>query len=425
MSTSAARPPGGNGPDAAWFDEARLGLFVHWGPASAAGRELSWPLVHGLPLLPAAAPVEPAEYYRGFEEFCPEPGAPRRWVAAARDAGMGYAVLTTKHHDGFALWPTRATDFSIARTPYRGDPVGEFAEACRAAGLRVGLYYSLSDWHHPDYPAYDGGGYLPYLGRRPAPDAWARYREVLFAQVRELCERYRPDLLWFDGQWERTADEWGADELAAMIRELCPGVLVTDRLPGHGDVETPEQALPVRPPDGRWETCLTMNRSWGHVPDDRDHKSVRHLVHTLCETAGRGGNLLVNVGPRGDGSLAPEQAERLAGIGTWMERYGESIRGTTPGLEPWQWYGPSTRRGDTVFLHLLWRPYETVTVRGVPLRRVREVREVASGRVLEHATRATVAEELSGDPVGEVVVRVPPEVVDDVATVLALDLAPV
>lgn len=411
-----------------WFDEARFGMFVHWDHASQAGLEVSWPLVGGLGNLPGD-PVGIDEYHSTAATFAPEPGAAREWAAAARAAGMRYAVLTTRHHNGFSLWPSAVSDWSVGRFLPGRDLVREFVDAFRAAGLEVGFYYSLSDWHHPDYPAFTEAdkpySFLAY--RRPDdPAAWDRYLDYLFTQVRELLTDYGDvAVLWFDGQWERTPWEWKADELRAMIRELQPDCLVNDRLPFQGDFETPEQFVPAEPPEGRWETCLTMNRSWGYVPADTRYKSARDLIHTVCETAGRGGNLLLNVSPRGDGSLPPEQLERLAVVGDWVAANGEAVFGTQAGLAPWQFYGPSTRRGDTTYLHLLMRPYDTVTVRGMPIRRVDGVRHVPSGRELTVRTRASAVDELfNGDPIGEVIIEVPGDLLDDHATVLALDVTP-
>jgi alpha-L-fucosidase len=332
---------------------------------------------------------------------------------------MRYGVLTTKHHDGYALFPSEHGDFGSPR-----DLVREFVDAFRAEGLRVGFYYSLSDWHHPDYPAFteDDRPYFRYLGRRSSAEAWARYQDYLFGHLRELLTNYGDiSVLWFDGQWERSMDEWRAEQLGSMIRELQPGILVNDRLPGQGDIETPEQFVPAQPPKGRWETCMTMNRSWGYVPDDEEYKSARDLVHTLCETASRGGNLLLNIAPRGDGSVPPEQVERLAAVATWMDTHHDAIYGTAPGLEPWQFYGPSTRRGDRIFLHLLMRPYESVTVRGLPIRHVTSVRNVATGDELSFTTRCSAQDMLTNtDPIGDIVVTVPESMIDPYATVLEI-----
>lgn len=406
---------------AEWFDGARFGMFVHWTHIANRGLELSWPMVGGVGVLPYGSDVAVEDYYSRALEFCPTEGAPREWMRLARDAGMRYAVLTTKHHDGFALWPTKQTDFSIAQTPYGGDIVGEYVDAAREVGLRVGFYYSLSDWHHPDYPAFaeDDKPYVKFLGKRSP--TWDRYVNVLFGQVRELCTNYGPiDLMWFDGQWERTADEWRAADLAAMIRELQPEAIVNDRLPG-GDYATPEQGVPPVAPEGRWETCLTMNRSWGFVPQDDEYKSATELVHTLCETAGKGGNLLLNVSPRADGSLPPQQVSRLTAIAAWMDAHAHAIHDTQTGLEPWQFYGPSTRRGDTVYLFCVMRPYGQVSVRGLPIRRVS--RATIGDVSLRCRGRATADQELmSRDPVGEVLIEVPQELIDPVATVIALSI---
>jgi alpha-L-fucosidase len=410
-----------------WFDHARFGMFIHWGHVSQRGWELSWPLVGGLPVFPYCQDVPAAEYHAGAQSFRPQPQAARDWLERARRAGMRYAVLTTKHHDGFALWPSRAGDWSIARTPYGGDLVREFVDATRAAGLRVGFYFSLCDWHHPDYPPFtdEARPYANGMMRRPAPEQWDRYVAFLFAQVRELLTGYGPiDVLWFDGGWERAADEWHAAELERLIRSLQPDILINDRLPGGGDFDTPEQFVPPHPPARRWETCLTMNDSWGYNPSDRGYKSARELVHTLCEVAGRGGNLLLNVSPMGDGALPSEQIVRLEAIANWMEANGAAILDTVQGLEPWQFYGPSTRKGERLYLHLLQRPYDTVTVRGVKIRHVRAVRELRTGTVLEFRGRCTVADQLfNPDPVGELVIGVPARLLDPLATVIEIEIA--
>ncbi len=408
-----------------WFDESRFGLFIHWSHISQRGWELSWPLVGGTPALPRCQDVPAETYHESAASFSPRPRAVRDWLEAGKRAGMGYAVLTAKHHDGFAMWHTRESDFSVEYSAYRGDLVREYVEAARELGLRIGLYFSLSDWHHPDYPAFTDAQRPYSYGQKnqPRPEQWHRYLEFMFAQIRELLTQYgQIDLLWFDGQWERTPEQWEASELHDLIRSLQPSVLVNDRLPGFGDFETPEQFVPAHPPTGRWETCLTMNESWGYNPSDTYYKSARDLVHALIETASRNGNLLLNIGPRGDGELPEEQSRRLDEIALWMSSYGETVIGTQPGLEPWQFYGPTTRKENSVFLHLLMRPYENVTLRGVPVHRVRSVREVRSRWELRHQTRCSVQDKLlNPDPLGELVIDVPERVVDPIATVIEVE----
>jgi alpha-L-fucosidase len=418
--------PGDPDDAGSWFDDARFGMFVHWDHASQQGLEVSWPLVGGVFALPFCQSVTVEQYHSSASTFDPVAWDPVALARRASDAGMGYVVLTTKHHSGYAMWPTRCSDFSIANSPYGKDIVGGFVEAVRAEGLRVGLYFSLSDWHHPEYPPFTET-HKPYrLGHsppRPEPQVWARYLASMRAELTELLSDYgRIDLLWFDGGWERP--DWGAGELERMIRRLQPDILINDRLPGVGDLATPEQFVPATAPPGRWETCLTMNHSWGWCPDDRDYKSARRLVHTLCEVAGKGGNLLLNISPTGDGSLPAPQIERLDVVGEWMGRYGESIRGSGPGLEAHQFYGPSTRHGDTVYLHLLMRPYGEIDVRDVPVRRVRSVRELASARPLDHRSHTGVIEGLAPDPLGTLTIAVPDDVVDDLATVVAIEFEP-
>src|SRR5262249_9754652 len=217
-----------------------------------------------------------AEYYATAARFDPRTYDPRAWAAAARRAGMQYAVLTAKHHDGFALFDTRHSDFSARHAPVGRDLVRPFVDAMRAAGLRVGLYCSLSDWHHPDYPAFTDADrpYDFFALPQPTEAQWERYLAFLFAQVRELLTGYGPiDLLWFDGGWERLPpSRWRPEALRALIRSLQPDCLVNDRLPGGGDFETPEKVGPARTPAGPWETCLTMNESWGYNPGDRDYR---------------------------------------------------------------------------------------------------------------------------------------------------------
>jgi alpha-L-fucosidase len=325
------------------------------------------------------------------------------------------------------MYATERSEHSVMHSPCGRDLVREFVDAFRAEGMRLGLYFSLSDWHHPDYPAFTDTDrpYLPgFSPPLPPPDRWAAYLDFLRDQLRELLTGYGPiDVLWFDGGWERPPDWWRAAELETLIRGLQPEILINDRLPGVGDFATPEQFVPATPPEGPWETCLTMNDSWGYVPSDGDYKSARELIHTLCEVAGRGGNLLLNVSPTGDGTLPAEQRERLDEIAAWMAVNAESIIGTEPGLEPWQFYGPSTRRGTRRYLHLLMRPYGQITVRGVPVKRVERVQRLGHPAPLEFTFRTSVIDQLNADPFGELVITVPEELLDPMATVVALDIS--
>jgi len=408
-----------------WFDTARFGLFVHWSHSSQQGIEVSWPLVGGDLGPPFSGDVPVDAYHATAATFNPQGWDARELARMAKRLRMQYAILTTKHHDGYAMYHTKHSTHSVQHSPFRRDIAREFFDAMRDEGLRVGVYYSLIDWHHPDYPAFTDADkpYLPGKWPKPRPGAWERFREFMFAQVRELLTGYgKIDVIWFDGYWERSAEQWQARELGEMIRSLQPEILINDRLPGCGDFTTPEQFVPAQPPSGPWETCMTLNESWGYNPGDNSWKSARQLIHTLCEVAGRGGNLLLNVGPMGDGRLEPRAVERLAAIEGWMSRNGESIIGTTPGLEPWQCYGPSTRSGERVYVHLLLRPYDTVTVRGIRIRRLRSARALSTGEELRFETRSSIIDAMfNTDPVGEATISVPEPAIDSYATVLALE----
>jgi alpha-L-fucosidase len=403
-------------------------MFVCWGHCSQRGLELSWPLV-GWDMLPYNILVD--EYHSTAATFDPVHFDPRDWARRAKRSGMQYAVFTAKHHDGFAMFHTRTTDYSIEHTPFRRDIVQEYVEAFRAEGLRVGLYFSLIDWHHPDYPAFteDDKPYKWGVWQRPEPEQWERFIGAMFAQVRELLTNYgRIDLLWFDGGWERTPEDWKSRELERMIRELQPAIVINDRLPGCVGYATPEQSVPARPLPGTWETCLTMNESWGYSPRDRSYKSARFLINTLQEAASKGGNLLLNVSPMADGAIPAEQIERLDAISDWIARNGESISGALPGFESWQFYGPSTRRAavvdasERIYLHLTTRPYETVTVREVKVKRVKAVRALGSGDELRFWPRIAAGEMfLNPDPTGTLVIETPESAIDPIATVIAID----
>lgn len=431
MTTSdlTAAPAGLPDPVGQWFRGAGLGLFIHWDHASQQGLEVSWPMVGGIEQLGWTQHVPVEQYHSSATTFDPTNWDPKGLAQRAVAVGARYAVMTTKHHSGYAMWPTEvAPERSIAASPYAGDLVGEYVEAMSGAGLRVGLYLSLPDWGHPDYPAVTDAD-APYrLGQSPQPPVpgrWEAFVDDLFAQVTELLTWYgRIDLLWFDGAWERSPDQWRAAELQEHIRSLQPDIIINDRLPDAGNYATPEQHVPTQSPDGAWETCLTMNRSWGYVPGDTRYKSPRQLVHTLAEVVAKGGNLLLNVSPRGDGSLPPEQVERLDVLASWNERHAEAVHDVEPGLEPWHFYGPSTRRGDTIYAICVSRPYEAVVVRGLPVRRVRSTRLVSTGEELAHTVEAGVMESFLPDPTGTVRIAVDEPDLDPVATVVAIEIEP-
>lgn len=376
--------------DLSWFTGAGFGLFIHWDHASQQGIEVSWPLV-GRSLVrggdDARDTVSVAQYHASAATF-----NPRRWDAAAlarlaRSCGAGYVVFTARHHAGYSMFHTHASDFSIEHSSYQADITRQIVEAARAEGLRIGIYYSLSDWCHPDYPAFEERS-KPYafeLYPRPSPEAWARYLGYVHAQLTELLTQYGTiDVVWFDGSWERRPEEWHAAEIRQLVATLQPDAIVNDRLPGQGDYATAEQLVPSRPPAGPWELCLTMNDSWGWRPKDPNYKSSRYLARCLIDVASRGGNLLLNVSPMGDGSLPEPQVARLKELGAWIATHRDAVIGARPAPASLDFDGPATVGGNRLFLHLTAQPIEKVVVRGIPVRRIRRVSLLGAGDPLPY-----------------------------------------
>lgn len=436
MSTPKAAVTPACAESSSWFRELGLGLFLHWGHASTRGWELSWQMTGGVHLQdPPLEPVGCQEYFDNAESFRPSRFDPDDWADRAWRAGARYVVFTAKHHDGFAMYDTKLSDYSVAKTWGR-DVTAEVVEAFRARGFRIGLYFSVVDWYHEEYPRLtDDAIAKPYrvgVYRRGTPAQWERFRAFMVGQLDELLTSYGDlDIVWLDGEFEHTEEEWRYGELRELIRERQPGALVNDRCKGHGDFTTPEQQLPVVAPEGLWESCMTMNQTWGHVPSDDTWKSPRAILHTLVEAASMGGNLLLNVGPTGEGEFPPQAVERLDALAGWMERHGESVHGTEPGLKLWQFHGPSTVRrlpdgGSRLYLHLTMRPYEQITVRGLPVARVREVTLLGTGTALEWSVQAQLKDihSAAADPRGELCVEIPGELLDDLCTVVAVELGP-
>lgn len=320
-----------------WWREARFGMFIHWGPVSLTGEEIGWARGREIPI---------EEYDQLYHRFNPERFDAAAWVRTAREAGMKYIVLTTKHHDGFCLWNTRQTDYNIMNSPFGRDVVAELSEACKAAGIRFCTYYSTCDWHHPDFPLTSPGGTV----ERPTSNL-DRYERYLRAQVKELIMHYGPlGLVWFDVP-QRFDPERGQG-IIDFVRGLQPDIIVNNRSGAPGDYDTPEQRVGKYQDDRPWETCMTICRQWAWRPND-PLKTRKECVQTLIRCVGGDGNLLLNVGPTPDGLIEPDQAARLKEIGDWLRAHGGSIYGTRGG--PWKPTNAvaSTRRGQTVFLHVL------------------------------------------------------------------------
>ena len=367
-------------PDMTWFRNAKFGVFIHWGIYAVGQYPESWSFFnHGAPGQDPADSLPLDLYLAQRHAFLARRYDPAKWAELFAEAGARYSVLTTKHHDGMALWDT-SEHYSVVRdTPAARDLVGPFCDAMRARGLHAGLYYSHLDWTHPDYPSVrHGDGHTPnyaHPGTRFSyppqnspedPARWENFLRFHRLQLRELCERYSPDLLWFDGDWERTPAQWRFRELRDQLRAWCPGVILNSRMGEHGDYATPEQGIPLVAPAGPWELCMTMNRSWS-CATDASYKTAAELIRVLIECAGMGGNFLLNVAPLADGTIFYEQARLLREIGAWLRPHGEAIYDTVAGLPHGHFYGPSTLSADrkTLYLFQLDRPQAEIAVKGI------------------------------------------------------------
>jgi alpha-L-fucosidase len=367
MTQEQSQPTAAN---TGWFTRARFGLFIHWGIYASAARH-EW--------VKQREKIRDEDYRRYFDHFYPDLYDPKAWAREAKNAGVRYFVVTTKHHDGFCLWDSDLTDYKVTNTPWGEDLLAPMVEAFREEGLGVGFYHSLIDWHHPEFPVdglhprRDDRWYIEANGDRDI----ARYREYLHGQTRELLTRFgKVDIMWFDFSYPRRVwggkgkEDWGAEDLMRTVRELQPGIIVNDRLEIGGDLKTPEQYQPVAWPeaDGEralWEACQTLNGSWGYDRDNLDWKSTDMLVRMLVDTVSKGGNLLLNVGPNARGEFEPKATERLRGVGEWMRLHERSIRDCTAS----QFTPPPdcryTQDGDRLYLHLFAWPFRHVHLEGL------------------------------------------------------------
>ncbi len=359
--------------DSSWFVRDRFGLFIHWGIYAMPARH-EW--------VKNREKLTDEHYQRYFDHFDPDLYDPTAWARAAKAAGMRYAVLTTKHHDGFCLWDSALTDYKATNTPAKRDLVRAYVDAFRAEGLKIGFYHSLIDWHHPEFPV-DGlhpqRDDLAYRERAANRDV-KKYAEYLHGQVRELLTNYgKIDVLWLDFSYSgrdwgwskgKGKEDWQAESLVAMVRELQPGILVNNRSEMPGDFHTPEQVQPRGwvQVDGKpvvWEACQTLNGSWGYDRDNLDWKSPSLLLRMLIDAVSKGGNMLLNVGPTGRGEFDPRALATLQALGDWMRLHGRAIYGATQSA-----FTPPpdcrfTQRGDRLYLHLFAWPFKHIVLDGL------------------------------------------------------------
>ena len=378
-----------------WFTEARFGMFIHWGLYAIPARG-EW--------VRSMERITVEDYNQYFEEFNPIDYDPKYWAKLAKAAGMKYAVMTAKHHDGFCLFDSKLTDYKSTNTKASRDLIKEYVEAFRSEGLKVGFYYSLIDWHHEDYPAY-GDRHHPMRDNEDFKNKqhnFDRYLDYMHGQVRELCTNYgKIDIMWFDFSYdEMSGEKWRATELVNMVRELQPGIIIDNRLEASGesigslksknpnvyagDFASPEQIIPpegVTDCEGNpvpWEACITMNNHWGYCADDKMFKSPKLIIRKLVECVSKNGNMLLNVGPDAYGRIPDESVRILEEIGKWIKKNGKSIYGCGKASIPKPEWGYFTQNGKLLYAHIFDGNVGALPIPGIK-GKVKKVRLLSDG----------------------------------------------
>jgi alpha-L-fucosidase len=395
-----------------WFGDAKLGIFIHWGIYAVDGTSESWAFHNKQVLYP--------QYMSQIKGFKAENYKPEEWADLIEESGARYAVITSKHHDGVALWDTKMNNLSTTKqSPAKRDVLSPFVQAIQKRGIKTGIYYSLIDWSHPNYP-----GFLKDSSRYNAQKdtlRWARFRQFYQGQIAELSKLYQPDLFWFDGDWEHSAEEWQAAKVRAQILASKPSTIINGRLQGYGDYATPEQNFPVsRPNLPYWELCMTSNDNWGYRPSDTNFKTPYQVISIFSDCIGMGGNLLLDIGPKADGTIPKEQVHLLKELGRWTRKHAEAIYGTTAGMPAGHFYGPTTLSKDstTLFLFVNSTAAKNISIKGLD-------NAIVSAEIL--GSNQTLAPQIVGKiswshVPGLVYLEIPEAAQDDYVTVVKIKL---
>ena len=395
-----------------WFADAKLGIFIHYGIYAVNGIDESWSFYN--------KKISWPDYMKQLQGFTAANYQPEYLASLIKKSGANYAVFTTKHHDGVALWDTKQNHYStIKNTPAKKDLVKPFFDALRKQGIKCGAYFSLIDWSHPDYP-----GFLKDSSRYKVaeqPQRWEKFRSFFMGQLKEISNEFNPDLYWFDGDWEHSADEWHSKEVRELLLTKNKNTIINGRLQGFGDYETPEQNFPVsRPAYKWWELCMTINDNWGYQPQDKNFKTPYEVISIFADAISNGGNLLLDIGPQQDGTVPEEEVHVLEELGKWNNKHKEAIFGTLGGINQGHFYGPTTLSKDSTVLYL-FLPAKTsgqVMVKGLN-NKIQDIEVLGNGTHLKHK----IVGKISWSPVpGLVYIDVPANVQDEYMTVLKVKL---
>lgn len=399
-------------PKMQWFSDAKLGIFIHWGIYSVRGVDESWSFYN--------KKISWPDYMTQLIGFTASKYDPEAWASLIKESGARYAVITTKHHDGVALWDTKQKHFNVvANTPAKRDLLSPFFSALRKKDIKAGAYFSLIDWSHPDYPAFRKDSTRYIIAKDTA--RWKRFQRFYQAQISEVGNLLDPDLWWFDGDWEHSADEWEASKVRRLLLDKNPKAIINGRLQGYGDYETPEQNFPVtRPRYNWWELCMTINNNWGFQHSDTNWKTPFEIITIFADAVSNGGNLLLDIGPRQDGSIPEQQVNVLKELGAWNKKHDEAIFGSEAGIPQGHFYGPTTLSKDSTSLYLFLpgKVSGDIMIKGL-VNAVQSIEVVGEGSALKHK----IVGKISWSPVpGLVFITVPPNVQDKYMTVIKLRL---
>lgn len=395
-----------------WFEDAKLGIFIHWGIYAVNGISESWSFHNKR--------ISHTDYMAQLKGFTGDHYNPQEWADLIKESGARYAVITTKHHDGVALWNTKQNDLNVVKkTPFHKDALAPFYDALRKDGIKCGAYFSILDWSNANYT-----GFLKDSSRYKIennPERWKKFQQFYKGQLTEIMQQFHPDLIWFDGDWEHNADEWDALNVRKLLLSYNPNVIINGRLAGYGDYDTPEQNFPVsRPAYKWWELCMTTNESWGYQPKDTKWKTPYEIITIFVDAVANGGNLLLDIGPKADGTIPQEQISILQELGKWNKKNGEAIFGTVPGLPLGHFYGPTTMSKDstTLYLFLYGKMNGQVLLKGVR-NSIKNISVVGSNMPLKYKVVGKI--DWSSVP-GLIYIDVPQEANDPYVTVLKVQL---
>ena len=391
----------------AWFKDAKLGVFIHWGIYAVNGIDESWSFYNNY--------ISHSDYMKQLAGFTAKNYQPENWARLIEESGAKYTVITTKHHDGVALWNSKFGSLNtVKNTPARRDLITPFVKAIRERNLKVGLYYSLLDWSHTSYPNFTRN-----KKRYTSDDKkWKDFTKFNFGQLTELT-KFNPDLYWFDGDWEQSAEKWKAKEIRQLLLSKTPHTIINSRLQGYGDYATPEQGVPITKPTSKfWELCMTMNNSWGYQPNDKDYKSVNQIIRILVDCISMGGNLLLDIAPKADGTIPQKQVTILKGLGRWTSKHKEAIYGTRAGIpkEHFNGYTALSKDKKTLYLYLDYKPNGPVLIKGLK-NKVNRIWVVGNGTKLSHKV---VGKQYWSSVPGMLYIDVPSKVQDKDVTVVAI-----